>query len=71
MNRTPVPIRDAQGMLRPDLDFRDVPLSTMAQYLGCSPDTLYRRVLKGVYSKGIIKIPGGRFLYRPRVLVSA
>ncbi len=44
------PIRDEQGNLRPDLDFREVTRAVMAEYLSVDPSTLWRRVINGDYT---------------------
>jgi hypothetical protein len=56
------------GVLRPDLDFRDVPPAVMAKYLGIAVCTLYRRTISGFYVKGIRRV-GSIHYYQPRALV--
>lgn len=41
------PVRDETGRLRPDLDMRDVPVSVMAVYSGCSVCTINLRAKRG------------------------
>lgn len=61
---------EKDGLLRPDLDFRDVPLAVMARYLGIDPSTLARRTISGFYAKGVRKV-GSVHYYQPRALVGA
>lgn len=61
---------EKDGMLRPDLDFRDVPAGVMAAYLGISVSALWNRTRQGVYAGGTRKI-GRMTYYRPRVIVAS
>lgn len=61
---------EKDGVMRPDLDFREVPLAVMAQYLGVNKSTLWRRTLSGFYAKGVRRV-GSVHYYQPRLLVGA
>lgn len=63
------PITDSDGKLRPDLDFRYVPVALMALYLGVSKQTLWRHTANGLYVRGVKRI-GRIHYYQPRVMVS-
>ncbi len=58
---------EKDGVLRPDLDFRDVPAGVMALYLGIERSTLYRRTLRGFYRRGVRRA-GAAHLYQPRIV---
>lgn len=62
------PITDADGHLRPDLDFRDVPAGLMAKYLGVTVSTVWRRTLEGFYPPAGIRRMGTTTYYRPRII---
>ena len=67
------PSRDANGLLRPDMDFRHVPAHVMAVYLGINPKTLWKRRVKhpGLYPKKAIVLIGTMTCYIPAVMVGA
>ena len=60
--------KDANGRPAPELDWRDVPLSVMAEYLGIERSTLWRRTKAGM--PGTRKI-GDRTYYKPAVFCGA
>ncbi len=62
------PITDKDGHLRPDMDFRDVPVGVMALYLGIDPSTVWKRRMAGHFPKSGIRIMGKVTYYRPRVI---
>lgn len=64
-------IRDENGHLRPDMDYRDVPLSVMAAYLAVNKATVWRRLLAGHYPEAGIRRMGSITYYRPRVICGA
>lgn len=59
------PYVDENGNPVPEKDFRDVPASVMAAYLGIHPATLWRRVQDGMYDTGIIRRGRVRY-FKPR-----
>ncbi len=64
------PVR-VDGVLRPDLDWGPVPVSTMAEYLRCTAATVHRRRLAGAFPAEGIKKAGSFHLYIPCVCVGA
>jgi len=62
-------MRDIAGNLRGDLDYRDVPASLMAAYLGIGRSTFYERWTKGVYPREAAKLVGRHTYFKPRVIL--
>jgi hypothetical protein len=65
------PIKDANGVMHPELDHRDVPLSVMAAYMGVHPNTVYVQIQDGSFPAEAKVMHGSRTYYRPWVWVKA
>lgn len=59
------PLRDEHGSLAPELDLRWVPLSTMAEYVGVSAETLWRWRVAGQVPENCTRAFGRRVRWMP------
>lgn len=62
-----MPPIEVDGLLRPDLDARWVPVSTMALYESVSTATVYTRMLDGFYPEAGVRAFGNDRRYLPKV----
>ena len=69
MTKRMLPIIDSDGILHPEHDRRDVPLSVMAAYMNIHPDTLHKQVMRNEFPREAIATHGSHNYYKPWVWV--